>query len=1174
MRNGTERSYLELVELAMSVVLRWDISGTVTFINEYGAELFGYQKKELVGRNIMGTIVDETESTGRNLRTIIKEIVTQPEKYRDNENENVTKDGKRLWMHWRNTAVLDSAGSLTEIISIGNDITGRKQAEEALKVSEARYLSILEDQTELICRYRHDGRISFVNGAYARYYGKQPGELLDRNYIPHIPEPDLSIVLDKVRKISFDEPIMQLTHRVIMTDGTIRWQHWTHRGIFTENGILIECQAVGRDITERKKIEQKLDTYQLHLEKMVEERTKNLEEAISSLTNEIDRRKEVEAALERNRLLLSGVFNSIQDGIAVVDRDQNIIMANRAVEKLFPNHSPVGFKIKKCFEVYRNATERCEDCATIRAIEGRVSQVETIPFNCAGSGEGWLEVYVFPFLGEEGEIKGVIQYLKDITERKRAEQHLALMNFALNNSHEAVFLTDENARFNYVNEESCRVLGYTRAELLGLGVPDIDPDFPAERWPDHWNDLKTQRSVVFEGRHRTKDGYAFPVEIKANHFDFDGRDYCLTLVRDITERKRAEEILRRSEEKYRTLFEESFDGLFISSPEGNILDINKKGIQILGYDTKEEVMSLDLERDIYACPPDRRRILSMVNDLGTAEYEVSIRRKRGETIVARCSLTAVQGDKGAITAYRGIIRDITEFKRVETAEMEAKRALQESEKRYRDLFQKAGEGILLLTVNGDIYSMNESFAAMHGYSIEEMLHMKLADLDIGLDPRVDAERKKKIVADGGLIFEVAHRHKAGHTIEFEVSVSFTELSGEKYFICFHRDISERKNAERELREKEGKLRAMIESFDGLIYICSQDYRIEFMNEKLIERTGRNAVGEVCYSTLHDRDSICPWCVNDRVFRGEIVRWELQSPKDGRWYYVVNTPIRHVDGSFSKQAMIMDITDKIKLEERARINDQLAVLGQLSAGITHEINNPNAFIMSNAQLLQDIWRDAEQVLLQQWRQVGDFSLGGLSFPAMKEDVQKAIRYLLEGSDRINNIVTSLKAYTSPLGDYVSENVDLNEVVRSSLEILDSQIKTATDNFRWIPDEEVPHVRGNRQALEQVVTNLITNALQALTDRTKGVSVYSRYERGPNVVIIEVTDEGVGMTQEILRRASNPFFTTKRDRSGVGLGLAIASSIVTNHNGSIVFESEAGAGTTVMVSLPCSYSSSAE
>ena len=108
--------------------------------------------------------------------------------------------------------------------------------------------------------------------------------------------------------------------------------------------------------------------------------------------------------------------------------------------------------------------------------------------------------------------------------------------------------------------------------------------------------------------------------------------------------------------------------------------------------------------------------------------------------------------------------------------------------------------------------------------------------------------------------------------------------------------------------------AIIEAFDGYIYICSQNFEVEFMNQRFIERTGYYPLGQKCYKVLHDREEVCPWCVNERVFRGETVRWEVLSPKDQRWYYVVNTPIRHPDGSVSKMAMIQDIMERKEAEE--------------------------------------------------------------------------------------------------------------------------------------------------------------------------------------------------------------------------------------------------------------------
>ena len=133
---------------------------------------------------------------------------------------------------------------------------------------------------------------------------------------------------------------------------------------------------------------------------------------------------------------------------------------------------------------------------------------------------------------------------RDITERKKTEEKLRLARFTIDKSSDAAFWLDKDAKFSYVNEAACRFMGYTKEELLTMGVQDIDPDFPADVWSQHWQELKEKRTLVFESRHKARDGRIIPVEITANFVAFEGKEYNCAFARDISKRKEAERALR------------------------------------------------------------------------------------------------------------------------------------------------------------------------------------------------------------------------------------------------------------------------------------------------------------------------------------------------------------------------------------------------------------------------------------------------------------------------------------------------------------------------------------------------------------------------------------------------------------------------------------------------------
>jgi two-component system, cell cycle response regulator len=146
-----EANYREIVNRVNSIVLRWDPEGRVIFLNDYGQRLFGYTNEEIVGRSVLGVIVPDTESSGRDLVGMIRDLLHHPERYLSNENENMRRDGERIWITWRNTPIINADGRLVEILSTGIDTTDRKRAEDALRVSEERFReqAVLDNLTGL-----------------------------------------------------------------------------------------------------------------------------------------------------------------------------------------------------------------------------------------------------------------------------------------------------------------------------------------------------------------------------------------------------------------------------------------------------------------------------------------------------------------------------------------------------------------------------------------------------------------------------------------------------------------------------------------------------------------------------------------------------------------------------------------------------------------------------------------------------------------------------------------------------------------------------------------------------------------------------------------------------------------------------------------------------------------
>ncbi|MEF3697133.1 CBS domain-containing protein, partial [Desulfolutivibrio sp.] len=452
-----EESYRNIFVSAMEGILCTAMDGRILEANPALARMLGYDSPE----ELMGTVRDIERQLYPHPggRAEIMAILSRGDGPHTFETQFRRRDGGLVWVSCTAKLFRDSDGRPTRVEGICLDITGRKNAELALARSEARYRSIVEDQTELICRYRPDGRLSFVNEAYVRYFGKDRRDLIGENFIPHIPDADMIVITRGIASISMANPVVDFEHRIVMPGGIMRWQRWTHRGVFDMAGNVVEYQAVGNDVTERKLAEEALEHARDELEVRVAARTAELAAANASLRLEIEARAKVQERLKENAIFLEAILDTIQDGISVLDADLNVIKVNAAMRAMYESGSPLVGRI--CHEAFRGRATPCPSCPSMRAMaDGRMHSEAVSQEGIAGVAPGFIELFAYPFRDALGRIKGVVEFVRDITERKRLERELlramhqsdaanqAKSRFLANMSHE--IRTPLNAVLGYI----------------------------------------------------------------------------------------------------------------------------------------------------------------------------------------------------------------------------------------------------------------------------------------------------------------------------------------------------------------------------------------------------------------------------------------------------------------------------------------------------------------------------------------------------------------------------------------------------------------------------------------------------------------------------------------------------------------------------------------------------
>lgn len=387
----------------------------------------------------------------------------------------------------------------------------------------------------------------------------------------------------------------------------------------------------------------------------------------------------------------------------------------------------------------------------------------------------------------------------------------------------------------------------------------------------------------------------------------------------------------------------------------------------------------------------------------------------------------------------------------------------------------------------------------------------------------------------------------------------------------------RRRAESLLRQSEQSYKQLSQQFqiilDGIpegLTLISHDMQVVWSNKgagNYFNKTLGSIPGEYCCKLLYNRLSFCDNCPAVQALQSGRIAEAIITTPDGRSLEVKAFPVQAADGTTTHViTLASDVTEKLKLIDENIQHGRLASLGELAAGIAHEINNPNALIMLNAELIKKACTDAAPILHQHYEQNGDFMLAGLPYSELRHDLPHLYAEMLESACRIKRIVNDLKDFSRQTPASSLESVDLNDAVSASIRLTGSAIKSATDHFTVELAPSLPPLLCNLQRIEQVIVNLLMNACQSLPSKDKGISVSTAYDEERQACVITVADEGCGIQKEHLPHITDPFFTTKRENGGTGLGLSVSMRIIKDYSGNIEFSTTPGKGTTASVYLP--------
>ncbi|NTW87200.1 MAG: PAS domain S-box protein, partial [Holophagaceae bacterium] len=532
-------------------------------------------------------------------------------------------------------------------------------------------------------------------------------------------------------------------------------------------------------------------------------------------------------------------------------------------------------------------------------------------------------------------------------ERTEAQREQRILNAAIDKAVDPVYGINAMGRLVFVNQAAEAALGYSRQELLGLSLWDVEQGASPDQWPDRWTQLREIGSSRTEARHRRRDGSTFPVETSSGYIAFEGREVVFTQAQDITERKAAEAALRHSEDRFSRVFHASPDAINLTRlDDGTYLEVSEGFEKLTGWTRAEALGRSSLEMNIWVDPADRYRMLKLIKDQGEfVGEEISFRRKDGSTLVGLMSAKLMQ--VGGIPGLLTVTRDISDRKAAEAA-------LRTAEQRLRTVLANSQAIIYQLDPTGRFLLSEGLGLANLGLFPGAVLGMSAMDL-YREDPETIAQIQRALAGEASRQIT----HAAGRTFDNSLTPVFDEQGRLESVIGIATDVTERQQIEEALRAERGLF------VGGPVMIIrwrsTYPWQVDYVSPNVLALLGYRpeelTSGQISFDSLvHPEDKPRVHVESEQLRSKGSTHYEQQyrlrnAAGDYRWFHDFTAVSNPEAETPYYLGYMLDITERRQAEDVLRQSQKLESLGILAGGIAHDFNNLLTVVLGNLNLAQ-------------------------------------------------------------------------------------------------------------------------------------------------------------------------------------------------------------------------------